>query len=424
MFSRGTTLRAAVAAIAALALAGPAAHGQVLPDLGEPPPTGGTQPTQPAPPGPLPVTSPMSSAAAFQGTGQWIWYVSKSERGNIDAIAARAQAAGVRTLFIKSGDAGNAWSQFTPGLVQALHARGLRVCGWQYVYGKKPLAEAIAGAAAAEAGADCFVIDAESEYQGRYASASIYVRELRARVGAGFPVALAGFPYVDYHPSFPYSVFLGAGGAEFNQPQMYWKTIGTSVDRCFQHTYMYNEIYKRPLVPLGQTYLNPSRRDLLRFRSLTSAYGAPGSSYWSWQGTNSTGWSALATPVTAVKRPARPSYPVLKLKKKGDLVVWAQEHLAAAGNMAARSITGVFGRGTETAVRNFQTARGIVPTGMIGDITWAALLRLTPVPIAWDTPKAARKGAQARAASAGSAARAPLSAALPALRYELPRKRG
>lgn len=43
----------------------------------------------------------------------------------------------------------------------------------------------------------------------------------------------AGIGTVDYHPSFPYSVFFGPEGATVNQPQMYWKAIGTSV-RAFQ----------------------------------------------------------------------------------------------------------------------------------------------------------------------------------------------
>ena len=114
-------------------------------------------------------------------------------------------------------------------------------------------------------GADCLVIDAESEYEGRYSSAQTYMTELRAKVGPDYPVGLASFPYVDYHPAFPYSVFLGPGGAQFNAPQMYWKDIGTSVDTVFAHTYLENTIYGRPIFPLGQTYSNPSSADLVRF---------------------------------------------------------------------------------------------------------------------------------------------------------------
>ena len=82
-------------------------------------------------------------------------------------------------------------------------------------------------------GADCLVIDAESQYQGRYPAAQTYIARLRKLIGNSFPVGLAGFPYVDYHLTFPYSVFLGPNGAQYNLPQMYWADIGTSVPSVF-----------------------------------------------------------------------------------------------------------------------------------------------------------------------------------------------
>ena len=52
-----------------------------------------------------------------------------------------------------------------PQLVSTLHANGLRVCAWQYVYGVHPVGEAQVGAAAVNDGADCLLIDAEGEYE-------------------------------------------------------------------------------------------------------------------------------------------------------------------------------------------------------------------------------------------------------------------
>ncbi len=73
----------------------------------------------------------------------WIWYVSQSDGGNVASIVAQAHAAGVTTLFIKSSDgSSNYWSQFSPQLVAELHANGLKVCAWQYVYGTNPAGEA------------------------------------------------------------------------------------------------------------------------------------------------------------------------------------------------------------------------------------------------------------------------------------------
>ena len=98
-------------------------------------------------------------------------------------------------------------------------------------------------------GADCLVIDVEGHYEGRYPQASTYMTTLRSIVGPDYPLALTSFPYVDYHPALPYSVFLGPGGAQYNIPQLYWKTIGTTVDAGFAHTWVWNRAYGRPILP-------------------------------------------------------------------------------------------------------------------------------------------------------------------------------
>ena len=109
-----------------------------------------------------------------------------------------------------------------------LHANSLKVCAWQYVYGSNPAGEAALGAQAVADGADCLVIDAEAQYEGRYGAAQTYINDLREKIGASYPLGLASFPYVYDHSTFPYSVFLGPNGAQFNAPQMYWKDIGAS----------------------------------------------------------------------------------------------------------------------------------------------------------------------------------------------------
>src|SRR5205807_4883272 len=286
------------------------------------------------------------SGTAFDGQGMWIWYMSQSNGGSVPAIAARAHAAGVTTLFIKSSDGShNYWSQFSPQLVAELHANGLKACAWQYVYGTNPKGEANLGARAVANGADCLVIDAEAEYAGRYAAAQTYIRDLRAKVGPAYPVGLASFPYVSYHPSFPYSVFLGPEGAQYNAPQMYWKDIGVSVDTVYADTYIGNRIYSRPLFPLGQTYGGVSSADLLRFREEAVTYGAAGLSFWDWQETRSSGWATLAAPLAPLSSVTpNTSYPELGTGAKGDQVLWLQEHLASAN--PEQETTGNFGSRT------------------------------------------------------------------------------
>ncbi len=364
-------------------------------------------PQQPAP------APTAADGSAFRGDGMWIWYVSKAQGGSPARIASRARSRGVETVLIKAGDGGDNWSQFTPGLVADLKRRGLRVCAWQYVYGSDPVGEARVGAAAAADGADCLVIDAESEYEGRYAQARTYVTRLRAAVGADFPIGLAGFPYVHYHPAYPYSVFLGPGGAEFNLPQVYWKAIGDSVDRALATTYTYNRVYGRPIAPIGQLYDNPPGREVRRFRQVAKASGFAGTSWWSWQHASASGFRSATRRRVGRARGYRPSraYPTLEKGAAGDLVVWAQEHLAAGGFFDAE-VTGSYGLLTSRGVREFQGTVGLDPTGVLDAASWRALVDgLDPVAVKW--------GARGRARAAGAVADAPRSASLPARENEL-----
>jgi Putative peptidoglycan binding domain len=332
---------------------------------------------------PAPIGSGAVSGTAFDGQGMWIWYLSQSNHGAVSSIVAQAHGAGVTTLFVKSSDGStNYWSQFSTQLVAELHANGLKVCAWQYVYGSNPVGEANLGARAAANGADCLVIDAEAQYEGHYSAAQTYIADLRAKVGPSYPLGLASFPYVYYHTALPYSVFLGPNGAQYNAPQMYWKDIETSIDTVYANTYISNRVYGRPIFPLGQTYNHPSSSDLLRFREEAVDYGATGLSWWDWQETPGGGWSALAAPLaplTSVTPNA--GYSELAKGSKGDPVLWMQEHLATA--IPAQQTTGVFDATTAANLAQFQATHGISPSGKTEAATWQALLALPPVAVDW-----------------------------------------
>lgn len=361
-----------------------------------------------------PETPPADTAVKgpLAGDGMWIWYVSKAG-GSAARIAQKAKRRGIEVVLIKSGDAGSMWSQFSASLVSQLKARGLKVCGWQFVYGRKPKAEARVGAATAARGADCLVIDAEGHYEGRYPQASTYMRALRNRVGADYPLGLSSFPYTDYHPAFPYSVFLGPGGAQYNLPQLYWKAIGDRVDEAFVHTYVWNRAYGRPILPTGQTYMSPRPEQIRRFRRLALAHGMEGVSWWSWQHSGRRQWKAVSAPVVPILGYQRyDSFPFLKQGSKGDLVAWAQQLLAGGG--FATPVSGYFEAPTHSAVVAFQAAKALPQTGTLDVPTWNLLLQNPPLPVRWT-----RRGAVA--AAGPSALQAPRSARLPARRYEIPR---
>ncbi|MGH2957700.1 MAG: peptidoglycan-binding domain-containing protein [Solirubrobacterales bacterium] len=369
--------------------------------------SGGASGQEPAPAHPA-ANNPLA------GDGMWIWYVRKAQGGKPKRIAKRARKRGIEVVLIKSGDGSKYWGQFSGKLVRALHARGLKVCAWQFVYGRSPAKEARVAAAAADRGADCFVIDAEGHYEGRYTEAQTYMGGLRSRVGPDYPIALATFPYVDYHPAFPYSVFLGPGGAQYNAPQLYWKTIGDAVDTAFVHTYVFNRAYDRPILPLGQVYLNPPAKQIRRFRALAASHQMQGVSWWSWQHAGKKQWKAVGGRTGAIGgyQPYN-SYPFLRQGSKGDLVAWAQQLLVGGGYYTP--ITGYFESPTTTAVLQLQAAKGLTQTGNIDVPTWDVLLQFEPVAVRWT-----KSGAYPARARGANVLPEPRSAKLPAKRYEIP----
>ena len=372
---------------------------------------------------------PLSGGAVSQTTGDvpaarnplagdamWIWYLSHSQHGKLGAIAKKAHSNGIETVLIKSGDGTGYWSQFSPSVVSQLHARGLRVCAWQFIYGRKPGKEAKVGAAAVAKGADCLVLDVEGQYEGRYPQASYFMSSLRSRIGPDYPLGLASFPYVDYHPALPFSVFLGPGGAQYNVPQLYWKDIGTTVDTGYTHTWVWNRIYQRPILPLGQVYNRPKAGQIKRFRALAMSHGFEGVSWWSWQSAGKRQWQALRAPVGPASATPYPSYPFLRLGSKGDFVAWAQQLLAGAG--IAVPITGYYQASTRSAVYAFQAAKGLPQTGNLDVPTWNLLIESKAVPVTW-----AKSGAVASRSGGPLTLPSPRSARLPSVRDEIPAPR-
>lgn len=66
------------------------------------------------------------------------------------------------------------------------------------------------------------------------------------------------------------------------------------------------------------------------------------------------------------------SDPILRLDDRGDAVRRLQQRLAGAG-FDPGPVDGIFGSGTDGAVRACQAARGLDVDGVVGPATWAAL---------------------------------------------------
>ncbi len=177
----------------------------------------------------------------------WIWELGLTDGGDLSRIIAGARYYRITTLIIKSSDGTSPWSNSRRSSSPSCTRRisGLRVA----VHLRQPSRGRSEPRRRRGQGRRRLpLLDAETEYQGRYVAAQAFVRDLRKQIHARYPVALAGFPYVDYHPAFPYSVFLGPGGAQYDVPQMYWRDIGVSPTAVFAHTYAFNLPYGRPIL--------------------------------------------------------------------------------------------------------------------------------------------------------------------------------
>ena len=165
---------------------------------------------------------------------------------------------------------------------------------------------------------------------------------------------------------------------------MYWHDIGTSVAQVFVNTFEQNLIYGRPILPLGQTYGGVSATELVDFRSLASAYGAAGDSFWDWQESSATDWSLAGG--AAEHDPHGPP-------AGADLAAAQRRHQERSGAVAAgaprdrrpgpaddghlRSDDEGQPRAVPDRARASRRAAKRTPD------TWAALLALAPVPVNW-----------------------------------------
>ena len=269
------------------------------------------------------------------------------------------------------------------------------------------------------------MIDAESEYEGKYVAAQSYITQLRKLIGQSYPVALAGFPYIDYHPGFP---VLGVPRSRRRPVQLAADVLdGHRHER--QHR-VRAHLRVQPRVRAPDRSARAGLRRTRRWdRSSASAScrgptAPPACRWWDWQQASASGWGSISigagnligvTPTTTT--------PILKLGSVGDLVVWAQEHLASAGYTTA--IDGDYGPSTQAAVESFQTAEGLTADGIVGPATWAALLRFAPArrrldhSLRRDRRLGGGRAQRARAASSRWCSQVPKSAHARAVRDEI-----
>lgn len=230
----------------------------------------------------------------LRGKGFFIWKIQDCEKGNPQAIASAAQAAGLSHILIKIADGNYPYNldsktrvDLVPPVVSALRSRGIAVWGWHYVYGYDPLGEArIAIQRLKELGLDGYVIDAETEYKepGRENNARRFMNEYR-KAFPNLPTALSSYRFPTYHRQLPWREFLEA--CDYSMPQVYWEkshNAAANIKRCLKE---YQQLVPyRPVILTGPGYKwdgwRPTEDDLREFFQTAEEARIPAVNFFSW----------------------------------------------------------------------------------------------------------------------------------------------
>lgn len=288
------------------------------------------------------------STLPIQAKGMWFWHLWSANNGDLNAVIGKLKSVGVTWIVAKMGDSdsyynGSGKSLYTwaagyggmDSVVSIFHNNGIKILGYQYVYGANhwgsgPSEADVANMILDVKGIDGLLIDAEIEYDNLSNGsvvATAYMDSIRAHHPSAF-VGLTSWAYITYHTTFPWVSFLTR--VEVNMPQTYWaarpKTPASELTKMAGDYASYavtwvNQGYPaaiKPIMPLGQgEYFgygsDVQAGDITSFSNLCqTTYDYQGISLWEYsQITNSYVWDeyANAWPVTAVtnkdERPMR-----------------------------------------------------------------------------------------------------------------------
>ena len=177
------------------------------------------------------------------------------------------------------------------------------------------------------------MINAEVEYKSKYSQALTYITKLRAQIGSEYPrriheLRLSRLPPDDSVQRFPRSRRRAVEPAADVLPRLQASRFRT----VFYHTYRLNQIYQRPIHPLGQTYEGVNAVQALDLPQVRQALPRAGLQL---VGLAPDAPEDLDGSSARRFRPRAPKpllpYPLLRQGYKSDMVRWCKLKLNAAG---------------------------------------------------------------------------------------------
>jgi hypothetical protein len=233
----------------------------------------------------------------LHGKGWYVWAFEDVEKADANNIASVIKAGNYTHLVVKiangtkpyygSGAMGAVdWPDKLIPLIRD-KVPGIKILGFQYVYGNNPLEEALmAISRCKELEIDAFVVDAEGEYKqpGMDANAKTYMSSLR--LGISTPILLASYRYPSLHPQLPWASF--RQNCDGDMPQVYWE-LAHNPDQQLQDSY--NEFRSMnpqlPYFATGSAYSKPtiwaaSKADVVKFMQKANELNVEAVNFWEW----------------------------------------------------------------------------------------------------------------------------------------------
>ncbi len=184
------------------------------------------------------------------GRGSWIYILPNAINGlggNVPSVNSLSNLMtylknqGLQYVILKAAQADSVFTvggsvQFTPEVVAAGHAAGLKVFGYIYTTGANVPGEIAMADFIFQQGADGLIYDAEVEWEtvgGSAAARSALAIQLCSTVRSNWPnkfMGLSTWPYRAVHPNLPYKEF--AYYCDVIMPQAYWIELGDTPTQC------------------------------------------------------------------------------------------------------------------------------------------------------------------------------------------------
>lgn len=209
------------------------------------------------------------------GRGTWIYILPNAINGlggNVPSVNSLSNLMtylknqGLQYVILKAAQADSVFTvsgnvQFTPEVVAAGHAAGLKVFGYIYTTGANVPGEIAMADFIFNQGADGLIYDAEVEWEtvgGNAAARSALAIQLCGTIRTNWPnkfMGLSTWPYRAVHPNLPYKEF--AYYCDVIMPQAYWVELGVTPTACVARVNSEWTSWKNSLTGIWTNALKP-----------------------------------------------------------------------------------------------------------------------------------------------------------------------